>query len=90
MGSRANRVGAYARAAAVAAGLAALLVVALAFTSSPLPVEEEAKPHIVKMKNWKMSGNAAKNEMAAFFDNQNAASEVCLLASFEGFEQAGF
>jgi len=83
VGSRANRVGAYARAAAVAAGLAALLVVALAFSSNPLPVEEEAKPQIVKMKNWKMSGHKAKREMAAFFDNQNAASEVCLLAGFK-------
>jgi len=67
----------FARSAAIASGLAALLVVYLALSSSPTPVEQEVKPTVVKMKDWRLSGGAAKREMARFFDNQNAVSEVC-------------
>ena len=46
----------YARSAAIASGLAALLVVYLALSSSPTPVEQEAEPTVVKMKDWRLSG----------------------------------
>lgn len=72
----------YARSAAIASGLAALLVVYLALSSSPTPVEQEAEPTVVKMKDWRLSGGAAKREMARFFDNQNAVSEVCCTSRY--------
>lgn len=34
------------------------------------------------MKDWRLSGGAAKREMARFFDNQNAVSEAEHLSKF--------